>query len=164
VVTATDRPPRPTETEGVDYYFLSSEKFKSMLSSGEFIEHAIVYGDLKGVPRHSILSALQGREDVALRVDVQGAAAIRAIWPEALLIFLTVKDENDLERRLMKRDKNMTSNKAERLTKAREELKRIREFDYVVLNDEGRLDHTVDTILAIIEAEHHRVRPRQVDV
>ena len=87
VVTATDRTPRPGEAHGVDYFFLPSAEFLRMKREQELLEHAVVYGQHKGVPKQQIREALASGKDVIMRVDVQGAATVRRLVPEALLIF-----------------------------------------------------------------------------
>ncbi len=97
-----------------------------------------------------------------MRVDVQGAATLRKLSPDAVQIFLTTEDEDELVRRLKTRKTESAEGLKLRIATARQELKRIDEFDYVVVNREDRLDETVDGILAIIQAEHLRVIPRKV--
>lgn len=162
VVTATTRPPRPEEKEGVDYIFVRREQFAEMIEKGELLEYAIVYGDYKGIPKDQVRKALGSGKDVLMRVDVQGAATVHKISPEAMLIFLTTSSEDELVQRLKKRETEKSEDLKLRIATARQEFKRIAEFDYVVVNRENELDATVDTIVAIIAAEHHRVVPRQV--
>ena len=95
VVTATTRPRRPGEVEGEDYFFVEEEQFLDMIERGDLIEHAIVYNDHKGVPRQQVREAMESGQDVVMRVDVQGAETIRALAPEALLIFLTANGEEE---------------------------------------------------------------------
>jgi guanylate kinase len=162
VVTATTRRPRPNEAHGVDYYFLSHDEFAEMIEKGELLEYAIVYNDYKGIPKRQVREALASGKDVVMRIDVQGAATIRALCPQAVLIFLTVKDEDELVWRLKDRKTETPEGLKLRIATARKELHRIHEFDYVVVNPELRLEETVDTILSIIHAEHHNVHPRKV--
>lgn len=157
VTTATTRPPRPGEVNGVDYFFVSRERFAEMIERGELLEYALVYNDYKGIPKAQVDQALASGRDVVLRLDVQGARTIRQLFPEAVLIFLTVDNEQEIEKRLSRRSTEDESSRKLRLAMIRQELKRIHEFDYVIPNREGQLDHTVDVILAIIQAEHHRV-------
>jgi guanylate kinase len=164
VVTATTRPQRPGETEGVDYFFVEEQKFLDMIDKGELIEHALVYNDRKGVPRQQIREAMDSGQDVVMRVDVQGAKTIRALAPEALLIFLTAGDEEELARRLRKRRTESEADLQLRLATAKEELGYLEIFDYTVLNAESQVEVAVDAILAIIDAEHHRVDPRRVEL
>lgn len=162
VVTATSRPKRPGEVEGLDYLFVSPEEFERMIRQGELLEHAMVYNEYKGIPREQVRLALASGRDVVLRVDVQGAATIRRLFPEALLIFLTPASEDELLRRLRRRETETPESLQLRLDTARQEYERIDLFDYVVVNADGQLDRAVDTIQAIITAEHQRVHPRRV--
>lgn len=164
VVTATTRPARPEEVDGVDYFFLTSDQFAEMIDQGEFLEYAIVYNDYKGIPKEQVRQALASGKDVVMRVDVQGAATIRNICPGALLIFLTTQDEEEMVTRLKIRKTETPEGLKLRIATARQELKRIHEFDYVVVNREGQLEEAVDTILAILHAEHHRVNHRKVNL
>ena len=164
VVTATTRPARTEEENGVDYFFLTSDQFAEMIDQGEFLEYAIVYNDYKGIPKEQVRHALATGKDVVMRVDVQGAATIRSICPEALLIFLTTQDEEEMVTRLKIRKTETPEGLNLRIATARQELKRIHEFDYVVVNREGELEEAVETILSILHAEHHRVKHRKVNL
>ena len=164
VVTATTRPRRPGEVEGEDYFFVGEQEFLDMIEKGELIEHALVYNDHKGVPRQQIREAMESGQDVVMRVDVQGAKTIQSLAPEALLIFLTARDEDELSRRLRKRRTESEADLKLRLEAAKEELGYMDIFDYVVLNADSTVETAVDTILAIIEAEHHRINPRRVNL
>ena len=164
VVTATTREPRENEVDGVDYLFMTKDQFAEMIEQDKLLEYAVVYNDFKGIPKTQVRLALESDKDVMMRVDVQGAATLREIYPEVLLIFLTVQDEKELENRLYQRKKDKPEEIKLRIATARQELKRIKEFDYVVVNREDHLDETVDTISAIIRAEHHRVRHRKVNL
>jgi len=162
VVTATTRPPRQGEIDGVDYIFVSPERFAEMIDYDELLEYALVYNDYKGVPKEQVRKALASRKDVIMRVDVQGAARIREITSGALLIFLTTENESEMVSRLQKRDTESSDDLVMRIATARQEFKRIPEYDYIVVNREGQLDEAIDTILAIIKAEHHRVEQRKI--
>lgn len=162
VVTMTSRAPRKGEQEGVDYFFVSRARFEELINQGEFIEHAIVYGDYKGVPKSQIRDALISQLDVIMRVDVQGAMALRGLYPDALLIFLIPSSQKEWLGRLRSRESETTDSLALRLNTAKKELEYLSEFDYVVVNAQDKLDDTVSAIIAIIDAEHHRVVPRKV--
>ena len=162
VVTATTRPQRTNEEHGRDYWFVSKDEFARMIDEDELIEHAIVYGDYKGIPKQQVREALASGMDVVMRVDVQGAESVRKMARQALMIFITTESEQDLVRRLETRKTETADSLALRIATARKELKRVEAFDYVIVNREFHLDETVDTIRAIIDAEHHRVHPRKV--
>jgi len=164
VVTATTRDPRAGERHGVDYFFVSKDEFAEMIEQDELLEYAIVYNDFKGIPKQQVRTALDSGKDVVLRIDVQGAATIRRLAPEALLIFLNTKDEDEMVARLIARKSETTDSLKLRIATARQELKQIDLFDYMVINRDSCLQETVDAILAIIDAEHHRVRPRKVSL
>ncbi len=164
VVTATTRPKRENERHGVDYLFYSRSEFAEMIDRDELLEYAIVYEDYKGIPRAQVREALQSGQDVIMRVDVQGAATIREKAPQAVLIFLTTVSEDALVRRLVERRTDPPDQLKLRIAMARQEMKRIEEFDYVVINHDSHLKETVDVIAAIIQAEHHKVHHRQVQL
>jgi guanylate kinase len=164
VVTATTRPIRPNEVHGKDYFFVSHDEFARMIEADELLEYAIVYNDYKGIPKQQVREALASGQDVVMRIDVQGAATIRKLAPEALLVFLTTENEDELVNRLTERKTETPEGIKLRIATARQELKRINEFDYVVINSDYQLDETVDTLTAIIQAEHHRINPRKVNL
>lgn len=164
VVTATTRPRRASEVHGTDYFFVSKEEFAHMIETDGLIEYAIVYGDYKGIPKQQVREAMASGKDVIMRIDVQGAETVRKLAPEALLIFITVNSEQELERRLRERKTETADSLALRIATARKELQRIDAFDYVVVNHDFRLDETVDVIRSIIAAEHHKVQPRKVSL
>lgn len=162
VVTATTRPPRPGERDGVDYLFLSEEAFRDLLERGGFLEHARVYGHWYGVPREPVARALEEGRDVVLKVDVQGARTLKALAPEAVFIFLAPPTLEELERRLRRRKTEDPAALALRLATAREEMAHLPMFDYLVLNPDGGLDRAAAQVEAIITAEKCRVPPRRV--
>jgi guanylate kinase len=135
-----------------------------MIDTGELIEYAIVYNDYKGIPKQQVREALASGQDVIMRLDVQGAATVRKLAPEAVLVFLTTQSEQELVDRLLARKTEAAEDLSLRIATARQELKRAAEFDYVIVNSDGMLDETVDLVKAIIDAEHHRVVPRKVSL
>ena len=164
VVTATTRPQRPNEVDGRDYFFVSKEKFARMIDQNELIEFALVYGDYKGIPKAQVREALASGKDVIMRVDVQGAETVRKLASDALLIFITTDNENELVNRLEQRKTETSDSLAIRIATARKELQRVEAFDYIIINHDFLLDHTVDIVRAIIDSEHHRVRQRKVNL
>jgi guanylate kinase len=162
VITATSRPPRQGEVDGHDYFFVSKDEFAHMIEQGELLEHAIVYGQHKGIPKQQVRQALESGQDVVMRIDVQGAETVRSLCPEALLIYLMPETEEALIRRLRLRQTESAEQLQLRIDTARQELRRIQAFDYFVVNADHRLDEAVDVIRAIIDAEHHRVHARRV--
>jgi guanylate kinase len=164
VVTATTRPPRPGEVDGYDYFFVSHDDFARMIEEDELLEYAVVYNDYKGVPKQQIRDAMASGRDVIMRVDVQGAATIRKIVPNAIFIFLSAESEEELIKRLRERKSETAEGLNLRIATARQEMKRVTEFDYCVVNAEGELQRTVQLILSIIDAEHHRIDQSPVEL
>ena len=162
VVTATTRPKREDEVHGVNYFFVTKDEFARMIEENELIEFAIVYSDYKGIPKQQVREALSSGKDVVMRLDVQGAETVRRLAPDALLIFITTESEEELVGRLKARKTETPDELSLRIATARKELKRVESFDYVIINHDYKLDETVDTVKAIIEAEHHRVKHREV--
>ncbi|RJP50192.1 MAG: guanylate kinase [Anaerolineaceae bacterium] len=164
VVTATTRARRENEVHGRDYWFVSKEEFARMIEENELIEYAIVYGDYKGIPKAQVREALDSGKDVVMRLDVQGAETVRKLAPEALLIFITCENEEELERRLRERKTESADSLALRIATARKEFQRLDAFDYVIVNQDFHLDDTVEKVRAIIAAEHLRVHQRKVNL
>jgi len=162
VVTATTRPRRPGEVHGRDYYFVSMDEFTAMIEQGELLEHALVYGECKGIPKAHVRKALDSGQDVIMRVDVQGAATVRELVPDAVLVFLMASSEEELARRLRARRTESPESLEKRLVTAHHEMAQMTNFDYVVVNRDHHLDDTVRQIAAIITAEKCRVRQRRI--
>jgi guanylate kinase len=164
VVTATSRPQRPNEVEGQDYLFVTKDEFERMIAAGELLEHAVVYGDYKGIPRCHVREALGSGLDVIMRVDVQGAATIKRLVPDAVFIFLAAASEQELIERLKSRSTEPPEKLRERIETARREMDQVDQFDYVIVNRDACLDKTVDQLLAIIQAEKCRVKQRKLEI
>ncbi|KAA8548568.1 hypothetical protein F0562_000165 [Nyssa sinensis] len=161
VVTATSRPKRPCEVDGKDYFFVSKEEFLSMVHRDELLEYALVYGDYKGIPKQQIREYIGKGYDIVLRVDIQGAATLKRILGDsALFIFLVAESESALVKRLMDRKTETKETLLVRIATAREEVKHLRDFDYVVVNAEGMLERSVKLVESIIDAEKAKVRQR----
>jgi guanylate kinase len=163
VVTATTRPRRTGERDGIEYIFLDTKTFFDMKARGEFLECAEVYGRWYGVPRSQVRQGLEAGKDVVLKVDVQGAETVRKLAPEAVFIFMVPGTINELRERLAQRMTESSPEMELRLRVAQEELGRVGEFDYRVVNRDGGLDRAIADIDAIIGAEKCRVVPRKVD-
>ncbi len=157
VVTATSRPMRPEEINGVHYIFLDRDEFERQIEEGEFIEHALVYENLYGVPKRPIQEALQRGQHVIIKVDVKGAATLRRKISNTASLFLLPESMESLFYRLRDRKTEKDSVLRKRFRTACEELERVGEFDYVVCNESNKLDDALDNIVAIIEAEQRRV-------
>jgi len=144
----------------MDYHFLSPKKFQQMMDGHQFLEWANVYGNYYGVPRDEITSALSTGVDTIVKVDVQGAASIKKILPQAVFIFLMPPSEEELKKRLRKRHSESPTDLALRLEKAQEEIKSLPLFDYIITCRQNKLDEVVSQIDAIVAAEKCRVKLR----
>ena len=157
-VSATTRAPRPGEINGKHYYFISREEFAHRIETGDMLEHACYVGNEYGTPRSEVEQRLRDGIHVILEIDVQGAVQIKEKFPEALLIFLMPPDEKTLERRLRGRGTNTEADIARRLEQARRELEYFDRYDYLVINREGSVQSSADTIMRIVESEQCSVR------
>ena len=153
-VTATTRAPRAGEIDGRDYHFVSDAEFERMIRDGELLEHAIVYGQHKGVPTTSVRRVLREGKDILLRTDIQGARFIKAQVPGALTVFVAPPSREEMERRLRDRDSDTEDQIALRLETASEEVDTAGEFDHTVVNDD--LERAAAEIEAIIARERER--------
>jgi guanylate kinase len=164
VLTATTRPKRPGEKDGVDYWFVSEDKFHQMVEKNQLLEWAKVYGNYYGVPKREIKEALKQGLDTVVKVDVQGAATIKQILPDALFIFLMPPSPEELASRLKQRYGSSSADLDVRLGKAQEEMESLPLFDYVVISYTDNLDLTVTEINAAVTAEKCRIKPRMVSL
>lgn len=161
ITTVTTRPRRSAERDNVDYHFVSTARFHEMIDHRELLEWASVYENWYGVPRQPVKQALDRGQDVIVKVDIQGAATIRRIIPEAVSIFLMPPSLEELAARLRRRQTESAFDLARRLETAEEEIKQLPQFDYLVVNRPDEIDLAVSQIGAIITAEKCRVNPRQ---
>ena len=156
VVTATTRAIRAGETDGVNYIFLDEPTFLKMKERDEFVEYAQVYGNWYGVPKSQVTSGLASGKDVILKIDVQGAATVRKIAPDALFIFMVPGSFEELEDRLAQRMTESTADMELRIKTAAEELRQAEHFDRQVVNSNDNLAQAVADIDATIAAEKRR--------
>ena len=163
-VTTTTRPQRPGEVDGVDYTFVSQERFDAMRTASELLECAEVYGRWYGVPKGPVREALAAGKDVVVKVDVQGARTIKRMAPDAVLVFLTAPSVAELERRLRSRKTESPEQLARRLTTARQEMAEVSWFDHVVENETDGVDRTVERVVAIMERERRRSPARRIEL
>ena len=152
-VTATTRAIRPGERDGVDYIFTSREEFRRLIAKDGLLEWAEVYGNLYGVPRTQVTDALESGRNVMLKIDVQGAATVKKLYPESVLIFLAPPDMDSLDSRLRERGTEMGEALRIKLETAREEMNEASWFDYRVVNHDGRVDDAVSEIDRIAGVE-----------
>jgi guanylate kinase len=156
VITCTTRPPRSGEQDEVDYYFVSDEKFDEMIAHDGFLEHAVVYGHRSGVPRQQVIDKLTEGVDVYVRTDVQGAATIKKLMPEAVSVFVAPSSLDELEERIRSRNSDDEERIQRRLRTAKDEMARQGEFEHVIVNAPGRLDAAVDRLVEILDDERLR--------
>lgn len=163
-VTATTRAPRPGEREGVNHYFVDEDDFHNMIVRRELLEWARVYGNYYGVPRQQVRDALERGQHVIVRVDVQGAARLSSLIPEALFLFVLPPSMEALRAHLITRGVNSQEDIQNRLAAAVEEMKQAELYNYQLVNEEGKLDVTAARVKAIIERESRREPPRRVTI
>src|SRR5438093_6754163 len=164
VASVTTRAPRPGESEGNPYHFVSQEQFMQMVKNDELIEYANVHGNWYGQPRQVIRDNLAAGRDVLLKVDVQGAATVRRKVPGAILIFLAPDSPEELAQRLVGRHTETEVERQRRLADAQLELAQQHWYDYRIVNRQGHLQEAVDRLRAIMLAEHCRVQPRHIEI
>ena len=155
-VTATTRKQRPNERDGVDYNFVTTERFSQMIDGDELLEWAEVYGHLYGVPKTQVTEALSKGRDVIIKADVQGASTIKKLVPEAIFIFLAPPTMSELACRLGERMTESSEALKLRLRTAEKEMQQSSDFDYVVVNHKGRLDDAVKDTDEIVMRERRR--------
>jgi guanylate kinase len=149
-VSATTRPPRPGEVDGVDYHFLSDEEFDRRLAAGEFLEHATYSGHRYGTLRSELEGRVAAGAPVVLEIEIQGARQIRSAMPEAVQVFIAPPSLEALRARLVGRGTNSPRDMDARLRTAREELEARDEFAHVVIND--RLEQAVSELASIVRS------------
>jgi guanylate kinase len=157
VVTATSRPKRAEEKDGVHYHFVTEQRFNVMVQRNELMEHAQVYGNLYGVPRKEVEKPLADGKDVLLKLDVQGAATIKKLMPSAVAIFLLPPTFTELARRLKGRESETEEALTRRLKTFEKEMETLPVFDYAVVNLYNELEKTIAAVRAIITAEKLRI-------
>ncbi len=162
VITLSTRSRRANESDNIDYHFVSDKKFKQMIENSQLLEWANVYGNWYGVPKEAVEQALDQGQDVMVKVDIQGAATIKKMLPQAITIFVIPPSMEELGRRLKQRRTESPFDLSLRLKTADEEMKQLPRFDYAVVNRWDKIDQAVAEIEAIITAEKCRVIPGEV--
>lgn len=155
--SSNSRPMREGEEDGIDYHFFSRREFERKIAAGDFIEHANVYGDYKGLERRELEDPLSREEDVLIRTDLQGARELRKLLRGAVFVLLRAESREALRERLTQRETESEESLARRLAEVDAELEDEPNNDYVVVNHEDRLDEAVADLARIIERE--RVNP-----
>ncbi|MXY46664.1 MAG: guanylate kinase [Chloroflexi bacterium] len=155
-ITATTRAMRADEQEGVPYHFVSKTQFEAMIADDALLEWANVYGNYYGIPKSQVADALSRRQDVILKIDVQGAATVRKVAPDALFIFLAPPSADELARRLRGRGTEDANALQRRINHAHHEMQRAADFDYTVIHETDGTNKAVREIEAIIRKERER--------
>lgn len=162
--TATTRAPRPDEVPGKSYFFLTQPEYDDMLDRGELLAPAEVHGRWYGAPLDELRRAFARRQDVLLRIDVQGALQLRHRVPQAVFIFLSPPSIDELIQRLKTRHTESPQELARRIRDAQFEMDQAPQYDYVVINEERCLDRAVNGIACIITAERLRAHRQPIDL
>ncbi len=153
-VSATTRAPRPEDTDGVTYHFISREEFLSRINSGDMLEYTEYCGNFYGTPRKEAEEVLESGKNLILEIEVDGAHQVKEKYPEAVLIMLLPPSFKIQESRLRGRGTETEEKIRERLARTREELKDLTSYDYIVYNYDGKDKEAADKILAIVSAEN----------
>lgn len=156
-VSVTTRAPRPTEQEGINYFFISEPEFRQMQANGELLEWAEVFGNFYGTPRPAVQRALDEGKDIILEIDIQGALQVKAAFPECVLVFVWPPSYQELERRIRQRGTETAESLACRLQKAKLEMAHVVNYDYIVVNHPGQVASAVKEVEAILVAEKAKV-------
>ena len=160
-VSATTRPARDHEVDGVDYHFLSETDFRAMIEADEFVEWAEVHGHLYGTSRRALQAALDDGRFLILDIDVQGAMRMRERVPDVVLVFVLPPSADALVERLTERGSEGQDTVARRIENARGELEQAAQFDYIVVNE--NLEQAIDEVRSIVSAEGRRA-DRAIDL
>ena len=156
-VSVTTRAPRENEEEGVHYFFRSREKFEQLIREDALIEFAEYQGNYYGTPRRYVEDCLSEGKDVILEIEMQGAEKVRAKYPDAVLIFVTPENFDQLRKRLVNRGTETAEQIAGRLKRAAEESVYMKDYDYIAVNMDGAVEECVDRIHDILQCEHTRI-------
>ncbi len=155
-VSATTRNPRPGEVEGVHYFFITKEEFERRIASGEILEHTYYCDNYYGTPKSELERITAEGKDIIFEIEVNGAIQVKKLFPEAVAIMLLPPSAKLLESRLRGRGTETEEVIKQRLRRARDELKLLHHYDYLVVNGENMVDDCVELIKDIITSEHSR--------
>lgn len=155
-VSATTRAMRPGETDGISYYFKTREEFEKMIADGELLEHTEYCGNYYGTPKETVEETLEGGKNVVLKIEIEGAANVKRLLPDSVLIFILPPSMQELDRRLHKRGTEDEETIKKRLKQAENEIACADSYDYVIIN--GDLDEAVSDFVSVIKAEGFRAR------
>lgn len=154
-ISVTTRAPRVGEVDGVHYYFKTEEEYQKMIAAGEFLETAAVYNNYYGTPKKPVYEKLALGQDVMFEIDTLGAKQIKRMYPESITIFIIPPSFEILEKRLRDRGTDSEANIRRRLSSAKNELEKYKQYDYIVFNDD--LETAIAQVLSIIDAEKRKM-------
>ncbi|NMS90953.1 guanylate kinase [Clostridioides difficile] len=154
-VSATTRKPRTGEVDGVNYFFISKEKFGEMIKKGEFLEYAQIYDNFYGTPKAAIMECLEKGQDVLLEIEMQGAKQIKEVCPEGVFIFVLPPSLEELKNRIVGRGTETEAEIEKRFSCAYEEIKMIKDYDYFIFNEDVKT--SAKEIEGIISSEKNKV-------
>ena len=154
-VSATTRPMRPGETDGVSYHFRTRDQFEQMIAQNELLEHTEYCGNYYGTPRKTVEDMLASGKNAVLKIEIEGAANVKKLFPEAVLIFILPPSMRELEHRLRGRGTEDEPTIQKRLEQAKTELSYAKNYDYAITN--GDLEKAVDDLIAVVTAESFKV-------
>ena len=157
-VSATTRPPRPGELDGIHYHFMDVESFRKWIAMEQFLEYAEYVGNFYGTPKRYVDEAMEQGKDVILDIEVQGANQVTSKRPETVRIFIAPPSWKELERRLTERGTDSREKIEKRLLRAKVEFQTAHTYDYFVIND--TVDNAVRELDAIMTAEHCKPKER----
>lgn len=157
IITYTSRPKRPHEKEGFDYHFVSPQDFQNKINQGFFLEWMKYLDNFYGTPKKEVQEALKIGKDILLRVDVRGAKAVKKAIPQAVLIYIAAPSFKSMAKRLESRKSNSPQENERKLQVAVWEVEQFEGFDYLVVNEENKLQETIEKVRLIVEAERLRV-------
>ena len=156
-VSATTRDPRPGEREGEHYFFLTRAEFEARARAGAFLETKEYNGNLYGTPRDFVVDTVTQGYDIIMKPEVNGALEVKAAYPDAVLIFLVPDRFSHLRERLLARRTETNEEIAARYEIAHQEMRFIRDFDYIVINEQGKPEQATADLQAIVQAERFRI-------
>ena len=154
-VSATSRAMRPGEKDGVSYYFKTREEFEQMINSGELLEYTEYCGNYYGTPKKAVIDMLEQGKDVVLKIEIEGAANVKKIFPEAVMAFILPPSMNELDRRLHKRGTEDEETIKKRLLTAKKELEAAEAYDFAIVN--GDLDEAVDSFMSVVKGQRFTI-------
>ncbi|MEM6793351.1 MAG: guanylate kinase [Acidobacteriota bacterium] len=161
-VSHATRPPRPGEVDGRDYHFVDEARFRALIEADGFLEWADVHGHLKGTSRAEVERLRASGRDVLLEIDVQGAAQVRRLDSTSISVFILPPSYGELERRLRGRGSDSAEQIARRLADARQELRGVCDYDYVIVNQD--LSRAREALASVFRSRHHRRHRMQRDI